>query len=100
METDLNKIETQEEAEWHKEFGNITRTERLKFPTWEEFEKRPYFELVSSKRIIWMVGIVYEQDNKILRVSNISKWYDFKPTKEGYTIACRKCRELFLGEKE
>lgn len=36
--TDLEHLfETQEEAEWYKEFGNIVRSEVLDLPTWEEF---------------------------------------------------------------
>ena len=30
---------TIEEAEWHKEFGCIERTERLELPTWEDVSK-------------------------------------------------------------
>ena len=37
MENNTEFFETKEEAEWELEFGNITRTERLSLPSWEEF---------------------------------------------------------------
>lgn len=41
----------EEAAEWHKEFGNITRTETLKLPTWEELKnKTEHYISFSTKR--------------------------------------------------
>ena len=92
-------FETKEEAEWHREFGRIERTERLELPTWEEFEE---------KKFVWFFDSYHKScclhylncNNKIFinNGSEVIEIGDF--TKENYTIACRKAKELFLGEKK
>ena len=94
-------FETKEEAEWHKEFGCIERTERLELPTWEEFNKFFNNEVT-----------FYDKNNNSIRLTrrnDILLWTSFdngrylfqKPrTKKNYTLACRKAKELFLGEKK
>lgn len=90
-------VETKEEAEWHLEFGNITRTERLELPTWEEFDEEKFIWFVDKKQnqcCLYYLNIA----NKIfINVSGeVIEIGDL--TKENYILACRKCRELFLGE--
>lgn len=102
--------ETREQAEWHKEFGNITRTERLELPTWEELQnKTEHYISFSTKKWTkcWLaIDMPYRNDfGKILITyadsdKNYHIVYDKRLTKENYTLACRKCKELFLGEKE
>lgn len=99
-------FETQEDAEWHREFGCIERTERLVLPTWEEVYETAnrnifYFE----KGIIGKInGTRYPNfDEREIEIKNIylDNILFKKPlTKENYTLACRKCVELFLGEKK
>lgn len=87
-------FETKAEAEWHAEFGCIERTERLELPTWEEFW--------NSGQTIWFTGkdggqyglSIYNRE--ILLNDTYIGYLD----KENYTLACRKCKELFLGESE
>ena len=86
--------ETREDAEFVKEFGCIERTERLELPTWEEFLKLGKIYSFKSKNnqivVLFIDGntIYLEDENwNILR----------EPlTKENYTLACRKAKELFL----
>lgn len=87
-------FETKGEAEWHAEFGCIERTDRLELPTWEEFW--------NSGQTIWFTGkdggqyglSIYNRE--ILLNDTYIGYLD----KENYTLACRKCKELFLGESE
>lgn len=95
--------DNKEEAEWHREFGCIERTERLELPTWEEVSRDlqnvpagnyviKEFDYVSLEYIKYngvFIGI-YTDDYS-------EKW---EATKENYTKACRKCKELFLGGKD
>lgn len=100
--TDLGHLfETREDAEWHQEFGNITRIERLKLPTWEEFydtDKPIRFKSGSYDYYCCKIGNQiaikgYYQGNAVGRKF-------MKPlTEENYTLACRKCKSLFLGEQ-
>ena len=89
-------FETKEDAEWHKEFKRIPRTDYLDLPTWEEFLKmKKLFSFNSKKGKL----IVYFYDNKTIFVED-EEWNILREplTKENYLKACRKCKELFLGE--
>lgn len=89
---DEDLFETEEEAKWFAEFGCIERTERLVLPTWEEFNNQPefYFDDYTLVKI----------NDKIL-LKDTFKDYVYKEfTKENYTLACRKAKELFLGKQE
>lgn len=100
--TDLKHLfETKEEAEWHKEFGNITRTERLELPTWEEIEKD--FESINkfgTYPVIDVNGLYMDifVDNYSIKFIVMTGQSRMLLTKENYTLACRKCKELFLGD--
>lgn len=91
-------FETKEEAEWQLEFGNVTRTETLNLPTWEEFQKDGEFSFLDKQGFEWDL---YSPDDET-RISLVGGYdhYEFDYTKENYTLACRKAKELFLGEKE
>lgn len=96
-------FETKEEAEWHLEFGNITRTETLKLPTWEEFCKAPnlkfcgaehnLYHLFSDLKWLWFEQVVDENWTIGL--------YLERATKGNYIEACRLAKKLFLeGDDE
>lgn len=99
-------FETKEELDWYKEFGCIERTERLELPTWEEFIKfgeNSHYGFNEIKRFDNVRfgyccrpdgsdGSLYiDQDGKTMFLTSMI-------TKENYTLACRQCKELFLGE--
>lgn len=104
----LKKLfETKEEAEFALKYQNITRTETLSLPTWEEIIK----EVVYEKNIYG-----YDRKNYVLIIENyaneptiqiscsndyfgIFEAYDKPLTKESYIEACELCRKLFLGEE-
>lgn len=95
----LNHLyETREEAEWYKEFGCIERTERLVLPTWEEIQKYERFDFKDKYNHSYTLH--YISGFKTLAISGWSTEYYAEATKENYTLACRKAKELFLGEKK
>ena len=110
-------FETKGEAEWHAEFGCIERTDRLELPTWEklqnEIEKNGcygceiFFMGFDEKKEPMQYVLDVRPDDKIYigfakeigaKVLDIE--FEALTTKENYTLACRKCKELFLGESE
>ena len=108
----LNHLfETKEEAEWHKEFGCIERTERLELPTWEDFDKKGYIKFVGKEatKLILEKTLTIDYDREpisyyvlviLIDDYNHNLLFQAEYTKENYTLACRKCKELFLGDKE
>lgn len=93
-----NLFETLEEAEWHKEFGCIERTERLELPTWEEFEEKKFVWFVDKSQNQCCLYYLNVANKIFINISGeVIEIGDF--TKENYTLACRKAKELFLGEK-
>ena len=85
-----------EEVEWHKEFGCIERTERLELPTWEEIcDGANYYKQFTKKGSTYGIALNIV-DERIL----LDGCYNIPLTKENYTLACRKAKELFLGEKK
>lgn len=94
-------FETKEEAEWHKEFGCIERTERLELPTWEEVSR----DLKNVPAGNYVIAEVDDLSIEYVKYNNDFIVYEDKfseleveATKEGYIKACRKAKELFLGE--
>lgn len=83
-----------ETLDWGKEFGCIERTERLELPTWEDFW--------NSGQTIWFIGKdggqygLSQYNREILLNDTYIGYLD----KESYYKACRKCKEIFLGEKK
>jgi hypothetical protein len=103
--TPLDKLfETKEDAEWHREFGCIERTERLELPTWEEFSKLKanHIRFISKKGAICRIEGFCDDKNGFIDV--VSGGYSMLMvsdySKETYIKACRKAKELFLGEKK
>ena len=106
---DEDLFETEEEAKWFAEFGCIERTERLELPTWEElFEEdrvldcyTQEFGIVKNRSFIGVVLLGVDFTNEIVEVSiGSDQIFCELLTKENYTLACRKAKELFLGEKK
>lgn len=113
--TDLSHLfETKEDAEEYAEFGNITRTDTIKLPIWENVKDTGYDEIffVKDNRfdsgIVQYYFLVAEQTNQIQimfreieHIMTIDA-YDVifqKPlTKENYNEARRLCVKLFKGE--
>lgn len=95
---DEDLFETKEDVEWHKEFGCIERTERLVLPTWEEFKNDGEFSFLDKQGFEWDL---YSPDDET-RISLVGGYnhFEYEYSKENYTLACRKAKELFLGEKD
>lgn len=104
-------FETKEDFEWHRQFGCIERTERLELPTWEEFDKKCYFEFVTADgtKLVLEKTLTVDCDREPISyyvLEILVNDYDHRLlfeaeyTKENYTLACRKAKELFLGEKK
>lgn len=94
---DEDLFETKEEAEWYKEFGCIERTERLELPTWKKFKKKDCVSFITKTGK--KVNILNYDFNNEIYISDT--WYiseSFEYSQDGYTLACRKAKELFLGE--
>jgi hypothetical protein len=101
-------FETEEEAKWYCEFGCIERTERLELPTWEEFIEMGTTGFISKVGIDMELAVWYDSttdfDKKSIKITNTNdykvRWFDKPLTKENYIIACRKAKELFLGDSD
>ena len=119
-----NLFETKEKAEWELEFGNITRTERLELPEWEDlFNPKlikanclcgdDYFswkyrdlEICKTKVDEALVLMVFNWRRTLKHRGDKWLWEDVgivfqEPlTYENYIKACRLCKKLFSeGEK-
>lgn len=97
-------FETKEELEFDIEFGNITRTERLELPSWEEIKKEKHFSFLDYH---WIYRAIEIKNNKIYFDFSIDgdyyeedyeQWKPVEATKENYLEACRMAKKLFLGE--
>ena len=98
-------FETKEEAEFSLEFQNITRTETLNLPTWEELGRKVY----TIPNMFWQIAkcsefILFLQIDKTLNNSQIilrgnDDTYNWGLTKENYLEACKIAKKLFLGEE-
>lgn len=100
-----NLFETEEEAREHLEFGNITRTERLELPSWEEFNKVSTFTFKRKDGIDMEIAIWDNCPDDNCKTIKITRSYDWsaccfeKPlTRENYNEARRLCVKLFKGE--
>lgn len=99
-----NLYETKEQAEWEWEFGCIERTERLVLPTWEELS-RDLKDVPAGTYVIKEfddVSLEYIKYNEVFIgiYKGDYEWKEWEATKENYTLACRKAKELFLGKQE
>ena len=86
--------EDYEYFKWYEEFGCIERVERLKLPTWEEFKNDGEFSFLDKQGFEWDL---YSPDDET-RISLVGGYdhFEYEYTKENYTLACRKAKELFL----
>ena len=96
-------FETKEDAEEYAEFGNVTRTERLELPNWEQVQEGFYYNgsvpiyeddknlcFISTSKDIVLRNYARLKNQTIFR----------KPlTRENYDDARRLCVKLFKGEK-
>ena len=99
--------EADAEANLIKEFENIKRTERLDLPLWGEFNKNTQLADFVGKNKNRYKLLCYNliNDDNSKQVIDILEYTDgdcgniFREplTKENYILACRKCKELFLG---
>lgn len=100
-----NLYENIDDYNWHKDFGCITRTERLELPTWEEFSKwDKSIKFYNNSTKYSMYVFVKNKNTKNCRIiiyadNGEQDWFVFEQplTQENYLKACRKCKELFLG---
>lgn len=90
--------ENKEDAEFAEEFQNITRTETLSLPTFEEFKKFERFDFKAKDGHIYTIHFI--SGFKTLAITGIieNKYYG-EATKENYLEACKIAKKLFLGEK-
>ena len=97
-------FETEEEAKWFAEFGCIERTERLEFPTWEEFKNKKTKHVCFMGKDTFCFFELYEdkQKNRLILLDHDCdyEYFNEELTKENYTTACGLCKEFFLGEKK
>lgn len=119
-------FETQEEAEWHKEFGCIEKPQYLKFPNWKQIESSieymRKFGLNHNDRVLARIitndSIYYFKLCKDLDLFTFELKQTYigddlceqirdkfpknlgKATKENYYEACKLVKILFLGEKK
>lgn len=102
-----NMIRYDEKAKWQEEFGHIERTERLGFPAWEEIPFNNYGHYIKKFTIKnncdYFGRLVI--DNNVIRVMGVvqgclfEEYFNEIRSKENYILACRKCKELFLGNE-
>lgn len=88
-------FETKEDAEECAEFSNITRTERLELPSWEEFQTSRGFDFMSKNAEYCRV---YKIEDVICVVKQNKIILDKPLTRENYNKARRICVKLFKGE--
>lgn len=98
-------FENKEDAEFAIKYQNITRTETLSLPTWEEIYETANKEFYNLRDNMYfeIIGRRYPSyDERTIRlVKCYTKILFEKPlTKENYLKACELCRKLFLGEEE
>lgn len=108
-------FETKEDAEEYAEFGNITRTERLELPSWEQIKLLPkYTKYYFYGKDNALCGLCISPKDSLTRfdgsTEELESWCGidvddnceiehFAPlTRENYNEARRICVKLFKGE--
>lgn len=99
-------FETKEEAEEYLEFGNITKTEKFPYVSWEEFNKVSSFAFESEERIMLEVAIWFNNESaddiKTIKITSLNDWnicYFEQPlTRENYHKALDLCVKLWKGK--
>ena len=106
---DEDLFETKEDADFALELQNITRTETLNLPTWEEIEYDKNGRFVYSfhiknnykffgKLAIWK-NIQLITIEGLVQGCQYELYFDEPLTKENYLEACKSVKKLCLGEK-
>lgn len=106
-------FETKEDAEFALKYQNITRTETLSLPTWEEISNRKEYSLsfcAKQSRYCLCIDMPYRKDEGcivLVRQSDPAnrtvmecEFERIPATKANYIEACELCRKLFLWEEE
>lgn len=91
-------FETQEDAEFAKEFKNITRIETLNLPTFEELKKFERFDFEAKDGHRYTIHFI-SGFNTLAITGIIENKYYGKATKENYLEACKIAKKIFLGGK-
>ena len=96
---DLERIfETEEEAKWYLEFGNIARVEKLSLPTFDEFKDKAGGLMFYIKTGYVLLSI--SDDRKMVYIQGDELIFNAPLTKENYIDACKICKRLFLEGEE
>ena len=94
-------FETKEDAEFALKYQNITRTETLNLPTFEDFVYLdiPFEFYARDGETYWME--IWETNTLVIfkKIGFASCIFEKPLTKENYYAACALCRKLFLGEE-
>lgn len=107
--------EDKESAYEFAEFGNITRTERLELPSWEDVKDTGYDEIFFIKDNRFDSGVVqyyflvaeqtkeiqimFREIEHIMTTNAYDVIFDETLTRENYNEARRLCVKLFKGEE-
>lgn len=95
----LQFLEEDVETEKFKlEFQNITRTDTMNLPTFEEFKKFERFEFKAKDGHQYTIHYI-SGFNTLAITGIIENKYYGEATKENYLEACKIAKKLFLGEK-
>ena len=98
-------FETKEELDFDLEFGNITRTETLSLPTFEDFmvELKGHFKFIEKYGHNCVINGYYDEklgSGFIDICVDGTQINDFEFSKESYVKACELAKKLFLGVEE
>lgn len=88
--------ETKEDVEFAKEFKNITRTETLNLPTFEELKKFERFDFKAKDGHRYTIHFI-SGFNTLAITGIIENKYYGEAIKENYLEACKIAKNLFLG---
>ena len=99
-------FDSQEDCEEYWEFGNVTRTEKLELPTWEEVNKSSLYTLYFNNPELYLYRVYFNRDTKTISIEEQNEEYlecfteieNLKFTKENFNKARRLCVKLFKGE--
>lgn len=103
---DADKVfETKEEAEWYLKFGNITRTETLSLPSWEELKQKISSNGYGNKTIVNFDNYIFEykrtKTQVVLGINlGCETLFYGELTLANYTDACELAKKLFLGQEK
>lgn len=103
-------FETKEDAEFALKYQDITRTETLNLPTWEEAQDERFYYIKNFESLTgihFFISIykftndfeIYCSHGSKIGDYHIERHFDLRNKKQ-YLEACELCRKLFLGETE